>query len=621
MHISEENDLCGFDMIFQKKLLEFMNRMKFVSLWISVLISATSRIINYEIKKGEAEMVLNFINFFVRYALVNATVAHCVISSFKRLGQSHEHIDAMQASVFHLKNSSSKILKNLSREDCIDKDFIHGVEQELESTQDYVEAVLKQWELLKTIRHTVYLVSGHDGGCGVKIAQLMKKLVDMYLILIMGLVIKDDLQSAPGDSYSNAVEQTNSGIMQNASSTNPTHAGKSHAFQSISATDTYKADRDEFKESKHIEELKESYSKSDEVVRLCQGKLCHKAPLIMHTFPDRRKQNALDGTSFTELFPQELEDLTKPLLKSYKNEQIKTFKENPISQFIGNKLQQHTQHSFQQHHTRLVYHKFGCIIKGQPCATHSDISDIPSNILKVPMISTPKTKQTIDDRIEFEEYKEKYLCQETLTQFGALEPFPHLEELFKRNKLKLYETEKDKIKNIKPLQPEWVHPQWSDYFQEQMNELIKTQALNRESAERWMVEHILQKSTADNWKRAKQKKVNEFISASDLLIKRELKSINKVKSKDYDEAFPVSSRLRQKMSDCAKRLSLKEVDIYDDVRQYALEEYKEATLDLIDSSSDDSSSSSSSSEEESEPHPYTPFKPLFSKAKKYEYVD
>ena len=121
-------------------------------------------------------------------------LAHNVISSFKKLNQSHKCIDTMQISVFHLKISSSKILKDLSmQEGCIDKDLIHGVEQEIESTQEYVKACFEQWDQIMTLRHQKYLVSGHDGGCGVKIAQLMKKLVDMFLILIMGLVVKFNL--------------------------------------------------------------------------------------------------------------------------------------------------------------------------------------------------------------------------------------------------------------------------------------------------------------------------------------------------------------------------------------------------------------------------------------------
>ena len=215
--------------------------------------------------------------------------------------------------------------------------------------------------------------------------------------------------------------------MQHAASTNPTPAGKSHAFKSISATDTYKADRDEFEESQHIEELKESYSKSDEIVRLCQGKLCHRAPLIMHTYPDRRQQNQLT-TTFTELFPQELENLIKPLLKGHKDAQIKVFSDKPISIFSP-------RHSTTAHTTFIsaAQHKIG--------------------------LSRIKIEQNINERVEFEDYTERYLSQETYKDFGKFEPFLYLEQLFKRNKLKTYETEKDKIKNIKPLQPEWIHPQ------------------------------------------------------------------------------------------------------------------------------------------------------------------
>ena len=137
--------------------------------------------------------------------------------------------------------------------------------------------------------------------------------------------------------------------------------------------------------------------------------------------------------------------------------------------------------------------------------------------------------------------------------------------------LKIYETEKEKIKNIKPLQPIWEHPQWSDYFKEQLDELILHKALNRESMERWMVEHILQKSTAMQWKRSKQKKVNEFIERNDLMIKNNLKRIVNVKTAEYTDEFLGGSTVRRKISRCADKLCLKGVDIYDDVRKYALE--------------------------------------------------
>ncbi len=119
---------------------------------------------------------------------------------------------------------------------------------------------------------------------------------------------------------------------------------------------------------------------------------------------------------------------------------------------------------------------------------------MPSDILKVPLISIPKGKQSIDDRAEFQEYTPRYLSEETWEEFGEYEPLPALQALLKGKEVKLYDSEKDRIKDIRHLQPKWKHPHWSERFNQKMTNVILEYPTEREPAERWMVEHINQKN-------------------------------------------------------------------------------------------------------------------------------
>ncbi len=49
----------------------------------------------------------------------------------------------------------------------------------------------------------------------------------------------------------------------------------------------------DFDESIHHEELMGSYKISDLLVRLCHGKMCLNAPLLMSVHPDRREQKGM----------------------------------------------------------------------------------------------------------------------------------------------------------------------------------------------------------------------------------------------------------------------------------------------------------------------------------------
>ncbi len=140
--------------------------------------------------------------------------------------------------------------------------------------------------------------------------------------------------------------------------------------------------------------------------------------------------------------------------------------------------------------------------------------------MSIPLVSKPKRKQLINDKVQFHLYKQRYLSSENWTEFGKYEPFPKLKALIVGNEMKLYDNEKDKISNIKAAQPKWENPKWTDGFDDKMTNLILKHPLSRESAERWMVEHIDAKTVYNNWKKRKTEFVKKFINQikHDILI-------------------------------------------------------------------------------------------------------
>eukprot|EP01083_Nonionella_stella_P013040 36796_1 len=91
--------------------------------------------------------------------------------------------------------------------------------------------------------------------------------------------------------------------MSNAVTNAPTHsAGAGCAFKSLGARDCYAKTLEQFDESVHSEELIESYKKSDQIVRLCYGKMAMGAPLLLSVFPDRREQHKLDRSAEPNVF-------------------------------------------------------------------------------------------------------------------------------------------------------------------------------------------------------------------------------------------------------------------------------------------------------------------------------
>eukprot|EP01083_Nonionella_stella_P191388 708435_1 len=303
--------------------------------------------------------------------------------------------------------------------------------------------------------------------------------------------------------------------MSNAVTNAPTHsAGAGCAFKSLGARDCYAKTLEQFDESVHSEELIESYKKSDQIVRLCYGKMAMGAPLLLSVFPDRREQHKLDRT-FTELIPQEMEDIILVFLSNSK------WKQNPICLSFDAKVQYHALHSFRIRNTRLIYHEFGCQIKDKECPEHPLM---PDGLLQVPLVSKPLRKSDIDDRVEFTRIV-RHLSDETCHDLGKYEPLRALQSLLS-NKVHVYDTEKDRLKTINPSQPKWERVNWSDPFQAKMNTLILKYPTKRESASRWMVEHILQKNVYKAWKKEKKKQIDEFIERRKVSIVRNLKVLH-----------------------------------------------------------------------------------------------
>merc|ERR1712129_508886 len=110
---------------------------------------------------------------------------------------------------------------------------------------------------------------------------------------------------------------------------------------------------------------------------------------------------------------------------------------------------------------------------GTPCAEHVNICISDTNIPKIPMLSAPLIKENIDDKVRFSKSETKYLCKDNLDEYGIYEPYTKLNGIFKENIIGLYDSEKDKVKNIKPLQPKWEHPAWSESFRQKMEKFTK----------------------------------------------------------------------------------------------------------------------------------------------------
>ncbi len=158
----------------------------------------------------------------------------------------------------------------------------------------------------------------------------------------------------------------------------------------MASDETYAKTLNDFEESIHFDELNGSYSISDKVKALCDGKLCMNAPLIMMVHPDRREENKLQ-TTFTELIPQSWLELFAVFIKKFKN--------HPLYKYIAKKLDWYKLHCMVVKGVRAILHKYGCIYKGNPCIPHQCFS-IPQDLLKIALISTQKPKQYVDAKVE-----------------------------------------------------------------------------------------------------------------------------------------------------------------------------------------------------------------------------
>eukprot|EP01083_Nonionella_stella_P153069 491314_1 len=146
-----------------------------------------------------------------------------------------------------------------------------------------------------------------------------------------------------------------------------------------------------------------------------------------------------------------------------------------------------------------------------------------------------------------------------------------------------------------------------------MAAIIKQYPVTRESVERWMVEHITQKNVYKAWKTTKQKNVKEFIKLQRLDIVHNLKLI-------FEEQgileFPVVNRLGRNIRRFASEQSLKASDVYDDVRKWTLEKYKNKKQQILNMELQEN--------DEIEPRtqsndPYYQYKSVF-KAEKFVYI-
>ncbi len=423
--------------------------------------------------------------------------------------------------------------------------------------------------------------------------------------------VKDDIQSAPGQSGGNSSEQGNCGIMQNAVTLKPTEASDDTGFAAVPAKSTYALTLKNFDASTHSAQLSLSYKKSDIVKRLCNGKMCVGSPLIVRVAPDRREQKKLLNT-FSELMPQPFADVVYPFAKAQISNKLKS---HPIGKWVTNTLTHYGLHSFEQKGVRNIYHRLGCVVKGCPCPGKSSV--IPNDYLQPPLMATAKPKDNIDAKVEWNELDFRTLNADNMKEFEENVPMKKLEDLYKSMMFELYDSEKDRLGNIKPTQPQWVHPNWTEKFENIITDFILQNPTSREAVERWLVGKIKGKMLLKTWHTSKRNEIIKYLKKNKETVLRNLRWIKQCPNWGKGD-WPIGSdTFVRKLTEFAKKLRLDVSDVYEiDVRKYVEKHYKDVNVELLDFVSDSSSESESESKEEID---YSPLRDEFQPTNVLEY--
>ncbi len=175
-----------------------------------------------------------------------------------------------------------------------------------------------------------------------------------------------------------------------------------------------------------------------------------------------------------------------------------------------------------------------------------------------------------------------------------------LEELYQSLKFELYDLQKDRLENIKPTQPEWVHPNWTRDFSIGMEEFIKKYPTSREAVERWMVGKIQGKMLYKSWHSSKTKEINKFIKKHQQRIVGSLKFIKQIKTWK-GKGWPLGTSFFTKLEKFAQELRLNVKDVYEiDVMKFVEKHYKNVNVEVLEFDSDSDSESDDESESKKE---------------------
>eukprot|EP01083_Nonionella_stella_P081630 224971_1 len=551
--IPKDGFLAHFGLRFRIAVLDFMDHLRFINQLSDCALAIPREMIRGTIPKKWEKTSLHFIYIFTFYVYKNCKGFVDMINDYVTLHVGIElpsELIDIQNYIIAVRNKASTT-HDVLRTDAIGLDDLKSIRPSLRSISVGMKHTIKQYMMLKHVHHRPHLVHNHDAGQGVSNKQLTKRLCDMLVIRSHNVCMKDDYQSAAGKSSQNTCEQTNSGIVGNVTSVQPSHStGDETGFKTKPSGDS-------------------SLGISESICNLINGKMTMGSPLMASVFPDRRATDAY----FTELYPQELASIIKPFVKK---KPTKACKAHPIGKFVFETLEFYDLHCVTAPGMRNVFYRGMCKLKGNACPEHETL-DITHDF-KIPLMSkmVPKTADSEDD-IKWEKIESfRYLTENNIKLFGDNVPTDDLKKFWDSHKLSLYEHEKPGIceQGITYRMPQWKNVKWSDKNAQHIKDLVMKIPAKREWIERWLVNKILGKQIVGEWKKFKDKAIATFIANNvEIIVDNGGLIFNRQKLSQYGHDKQTIPELVQKLS---KQIGIPCQDIYDEMRDYLEEKYNES---------------------------------------------
>eukprot|EP01083_Nonionella_stella_P077120 210394_1 len=192
--------LIHFGLRFRVAVLDFMDHLRFIIQLSDCAMAIPREMIRGKIPKKWEKTSLHFVYIFTFYVYKNCKGFVDMINDYVGLHGGielpQELID-IQKYTISLRNKASTT-HQLLRTDAVSLDDLESIRPALRSIKFGMKHVIKQYMMLKHVRHRPLLVHNHDAGQGVSNKQLTKRLCDMLVIRSHNVWMKDDYQSAAG---------------------------------------------------------------------------------------------------------------------------------------------------------------------------------------------------------------------------------------------------------------------------------------------------------------------------------------------------------------------------------------------------------------------------------------